>query len=143
HPRARSQSRWRCAAAPADEHPTCSLGTSIAQFLHLLLHTRPGQLRSATDFGCALWDVEFDNAVDIVRWEETLSRSLLAAIEEHEPRLRDVRVRVAIKLLPPAQGKLGQAVARRQADISVQGVVRLTHETFSYATQLHIGQLAA
>jgi predicted component of type VI protein secretion system len=127
----------------AAEHPTCSLGTSIAQVLHLLLHTRAGQLRSAADFGCAIWDVEFESTLDLPRWEEQLTRSLLAAVHQHETRLRDVSVRVSIGPAEPAGGKGTQPFARWQARISIKGMVQLTHEAFSYSTQLQIGQLAA
>lgn len=130
------------AADAPEEHPTCSLGTSIAQFLHLLLHTRPGQLRSAADFGCALWEVEFDNSFDLARWEETLTRSLLAAVHQHEPRLRDVRIRVSISTIEQPKGWAARSPARWQAHISIKGMVQLTHEAFSYTTQLQIGQLA-
>ena len=128
---------------PGHEHPTCSLGTSIAQVLHLLLHTRPGQLRSSPDFGCAIWEVEFESTLDLPRWEESLTRSLLAAVHQHEPRLRDVSIRVAIGPAELAGGRTGQPAARWQARISIKGMVRLTHEAFSYTTQLQIGQLAA
>ncbi len=132
------------AAAPAtDEHPTCSLGTSIAQVLHLLLHTRPGQLRSAPDFGCAIWDVEFESNLDLPRWEEKLTRSLLAAVHQHETRLRDVSIRVSIGPAELAVGAAAHPLARWQARISVKGMVQLTHEAFHYTTQLRIGQLAA
>lgn len=127
----------------ADEHPTCSLGTSIAQVLHLLLHTRPGQLRSAPDFGCAIWDVEFESTLDLPRWEEKLTRSLLAAVQQHEPRLREASIRVAIGPAEAVGGREASPLARWQARISVKGMVHLTHEAFSYTTQLQIGQLAA
>lgn len=127
----------------AAEHPTCSLGTSIAQVLHLLLHTRAGQLRSAADFGCAIWEVEFESTLDLPRWEEKLTRSLLAAVQQHEIRLREVSVRVAIGPATQAEGKQAQPQARWQARISIKGMVQLTHEAFSYITQLQIGQLAA
>lgn len=131
-------------AGPPDEHPTCSLGTSIAQFLHLLLHTRPGQLRSAPDFGCAIWDAEFESQLDLPRWEEKLTRSLLAAVHQHETRLRDVHLRVAISAAElPRGGPAAGPAARWQAHVSIRGMVQLTHEAFSYATQLQIGQLAA
>ena len=126
-----------------EEHPTCSLGRSIAQFLHLLLHTRPGQLRSAATFGCALWDAEFDNTLDLSRWEETMTHSLLAAVQHYEPRLRDVRIHLQISSLAQIKSPPAQLAARWQADISIKGVVVLTHEAFSYATQLYIGQLAS
>jgi len=125
----------------ADEHPTYPLGMSIAQFLHLLLHTRPGELRSSPTFGCAIWDLEFDNDTPLAKWEISLMRSLLAAVREHEPRLADVQVQV--QFAQPATADVSrQPVARQQAHISIRGVVALTGEAFRYATQLYLGQLA-
>ena len=133
----------RPAGQLAGDHPTCELGRSVAQLLYLLLHTRPGQLRSAPDFGCAVWELEFSSNVDLAHWETTLTRSLLRAVQHYEPRLRDARVRVNLSAtaLPP-----GQAIdlpARWYAQITITGEMTLTHEPFSYSTQLHIGQLSA
>jgi phage baseplate assembly protein W len=122
------------------EHPTQPLGMSIAQFLHLLLHTRPGELRSSPTFGCAIWDLEFDNDTPLAKWETLLTRSLLAAVREHEPRLTDVQVQVQFAQAATAEVSR-QPIARRQANITVRGVVALTGEAFRYATQLYLGQL--
>ncbi|OUJ74798.1 GPW/gp25 family protein [Hymenobacter crusticola] len=129
------------AARLGDEHATCSLAASIAQFLHLMLHTRPGELRSAPDFGCAIWEIEFDNDINLAGWEESLTRSLLASIRRHEPRLREVSVQVDFLAVTPQPNGPQPTAARRRANISVRGVVQLTDEAFAYATQLQLGQL--
>ena len=129
-------------AAALPEHPTYPLGTSIAQYLHLLVHTRPGELRSAPSFGCAIWDLEFDNEVNPVRWEATLTASLLAAIQEHEPRLHEVQVKISFAPLSPASLPTKLA-AQQQAQVTVTGVVALTGEAFRYSTRLYLGHLAA
>ncbi len=122
------------------EHPTCPLGTSVAQFLHLMLHTRLGELRSARNFGCAIWDIEFDNEVYLTQWEVMLSRSLQAAIEEHDTRLCEVRVRVDFDP-PDSISILPQYAVRHQANITITGVLHLTGEAFRYATCLRLGRL--
>lgn len=130
------------AAGPeaSPEHPTCSLGTSVAQFLHLMLHTRLGELRSARNFGCAIWDIEFDNEVYLGQWEMTLSRSLRAAIEEYDTRLSNVRVQVAFDP-PDTASILPQYAVRHQANITITGVLEHTGEVFRYATCLRLGRL--
>lgn len=125
------------------DHPTCELGRSVAQLLYLLLHTRPGQLRSAPDFGCAVWELEFISNVELAHWEGTLTKSLLRAVQHYEPRLRDVRVRVALSATAPPQGQAADLPARWYAQVTITGVLTLTHEPFSFSTQLHIGQLSA
>ena len=69
--------------------------------------------------------------------------TLSGASVAREHRLRDVSIRVAISAAELAGGRDGQPAARWQARISIKGMVRLTHEAFSYTTQLQIGQLAA
>lgn len=122
------------------EHPTCPLGTSVAQFLHLMLHTRPGELRSSPNFGCAIWDIEFDNEVFLAQWELTLARSLRTAIEEHDARLCNVQVRVEFDP-PDSIDTLPQFAVRHQANITITGVLQLTGENFRYATRLRLGRL--
>lgn len=132
----------RLMTAAAQEHPTFSLGASIAQFLHLLVHTRPGELRSAVSFGCAVWDIEFDNAANLARWEETLVTSLLAAIQEHEPRLHEATVKISLTK-PESGSSANRIAAQQQANIVVTGVLAFTGEAFRYSTQLYLGQFAA
>jgi len=124
-----------------DEHPTYPLGMSIAQFLHLLLHTRLGELRSSPTFGCTIWDLEFDNDTPLAKWEALLTRSLLATVREHEPRLTGVQVQVQFAQPATADGGR-QPVARQQAHITIRGLVALTGEAFRYTTQLYLGQLS-
>lgn len=128
-------------SATEQEHPTFPLGASIAQLLHLLVHTRPGELRSAPSFGCAVWDIEFDNDVNLARWEETLTRSLRAAIQEHEPRLSEAKVEITITAITAGSAPK-QMAAQQQARVTVTGVLALTGEAFRYSTLLYLGQFA-
>ncbi|TDN38649.1 hypothetical protein E4631_22275 [Hymenobacter sp. UV11] len=126
----------------AAAHPTGDLGTSVKQLLHLLLHTRLGQLRSAPDFGCAVWELEFDHAVNRLQWESTLTDSLVAAVQRYEPRLHAPSVEVELTAPAAQGGSPAPVMARWRARIRIRGILGSTQEAFAYATELHIGPLA-
>jgi phage baseplate assembly protein W len=127
--------------AEAMAHPTGDLVTSVRQFLRLLLHTRPGQLRSAPDFGCTVWDLEFAHAVNRLQWEENLADSLVATVQRHETRLHAPSVEVELAV-PSAKVSGAQPLARWGARIRISGTLGFTKEPFEYTTMLYIGQLA-
>lgn len=124
------------------EQPTCDLGASIAQYLHLLLHTRLGELRCDPTFGCSVWDVQFDNGINFYRWEEELTRSLTSVILRYENRLSNVHVEVSFQPLQQSLHDVMKTAVRQQATITVTGIVQLTDEPFRYSTQLQLGQTA-
>jgi phage baseplate assembly protein W len=124
------------------EMPTCSVGVSIAQGLHLLLHTRYGELRSDRSFGCRIWDLEFDRTISNTGWMEELCDSLEAAIRQHEPRLKAPRVTANLQKIDHQQEPLSEDF-RRLATVTVQAILIETEEPFRFSTQLHLGQLSA
>lgn len=124
------------------EIPTCGVGVSIAQLLYLLIHTRYGELRSDRSFGCRIWEVEFDRALNTGNWSDELSVSLETAIRQHEPRLKSVRV--GVNMIPVDHNSFHRQPDeyRRLVTVGVSALLAETEEPFQFSTQLHVGQLA-
>src|SRR4051812_45010857 len=74
------------------ELPRCSLRTSVAHHLHLLLTTSFGELLSDEKFGSSIWDADFDNEDHRSKHKETILQSLLTTIEQYEKRIENVRI---------------------------------------------------
>ena len=121
--------------------PTCGVGVSIAQVLHLLLHTHYGELRCDRSFGCKIWDMEFDRTVSNSHWMNQLCDSLEAAIRQHERRLKNPRVTVQLQ---PVEHRINPVPEeyQRLATVTVNATLYETEEPFRFSTQLHLGQLS-
>jgi phage baseplate assembly protein W len=124
------------------EIPTCGVGESIAQLLHLLIHTRYGELRSDRSFGCRIWEIEFDRTLTNGDWSDQLSLSLEAAIREHEPRLKNAKFTISMAVVDHNSFFRQPDEYRRLATVGVSALLAETEEPFQFYTQLHVGQLA-
>ena len=124
------------------EIPTCGVGVSIAQLLYLLIHTRYGELRSDHSFGCRIWEIEFDRTLTTGDWSDELSRSLEAAIRQHEPRLKNARVDIGMTVVDHNSFYRQPDEYRQLARVSISALLSETGEPFHFSTQLHVGQLA-
>ena len=65
----------------------CNMKDSIAQNLHLIIGTYRGESAFSPDFGCSVWDEEFNITLN-PRWKENLYESLRKAISLFEKRLQ-------------------------------------------------------
>jgi phage baseplate assembly protein W len=124
------------------EMPTCSVGVSIAQQLYLLIHTRYGELRSDRSFGCRVWEVEFERALNTGDWSDELGLSLQEAIRQHEPRLKSVQVSISSTVVDRNSFVRQPDEYRQRATVNVTALLTQTEEPFQFSTQLHVGQLA-
>lgn len=122
------------------EMPTCGVGVSIAQGIHLLLHTRYGELRSDRSYGCSVWELEFDRSVSSSHWINHLCESMEEAIQQHEPRLKNPQVTVQFQSVERGIDPIPEDYQRR-ATVTVQAILCETDEPFRFSTQLHLGQL--
>ena len=120
---------------------TCSVRQSIAHHIHLLLTTSLGEMASNEQFGCALWDTDFDSLSSRSRLKDQIVEALDEAIRVHEPRLERVRTELQLH-----QDELGSDGARRRIknrlDITVSGVLKGTNEPIVYRDHFFISPLS-
>ncbi len=118
----------------------CSLTHSIAQNLHLLISTYRGEAAYSDEFGCSLWDEEFNIQLNF-NWKETLTDSLKQAISKFEKRLQ----LQDIKVLMQEQNELlkeGNLRVRKCLHIEIKGLIRKTNEPFHFRDNVFISPLA-
>ena len=119
---------------------TCTLKHSIAQNLHLIISTYRGEAAYSDEFGCSLWDEEFNIQLNF-RWKENLCDSLKQAVLQFEKRLQLQEV----KVLMQEQNELvekGNLRVRKCLHIEIKGIIIKTNESFHFRDSIFISPLA-
>ncbi|MFD2520230.1 GPW/gp25 family protein [Emticicia soli] len=125
------------------KHEKCQLELSIAQHLHIMLTTHYRESRYDYDFGCGIWERDFELMTDN-EWLDNVRDSIITAIRKNEPRLTDVNVQVEIedfiedyKILKNLTKKV-----RKRLWIKVDAFLVLTNKPFSFNEYIFIAPIA-
>jgi phage baseplate assembly protein W len=102
---------------------TSDLEESIREFIGLIINTRPGNFRYDKEFGCHIWDQEFQ-IIKRGRFKEDVQKAVQEGIEKFEPRLKTLKVEISVR------GFEEVSQERKVVEIWVRGVVRATERTF-------------
>jgi phage baseplate assembly protein W len=125
----------------SEQHEKCSLKDSIAQHIHLIITTAFGEMQQDEQFGCSIWDCDFDNLVSNNKIREKIKLSVQQSIMKYEPRLEMVKVDVFIK-----EQELNTTINGRQVkkklDIQITAVNKVTSEKFQYQDSFFTGPLS-
>jgi len=119
----------------------CSLQESVEQHLHLLFTTSFGEFLADSNFGCGIWDNDFDNVTSDHKLKETIRLSLLNAIKDHEKRLRQVRVEITLQQKEIVTARTNATIKKR-IDINVSAVFNSTNEKFNFLDIFFVGPLS-
>ena len=124
-----------------EEHPRVSIQQSVIQHLHLLLTTAFGEFSGDEDFGCGIWDHDFDNVTSAHKLKEIIRQSLLKSIQEKEKRLTGVRVDLLI-IQEEVPENTGMHSVKKKINITVTGVLQLTNERLNFRDSFYVGPLS-
>ena len=122
------------------KHAVCTLKHSIAQNLHLVISTYRGESAYSEEFGCSLWDEEFNMQLNM-RWKENLCESLKHGIDRFEKRLQVQDIKANMEELQEWTGKENLRV-RRCLHIEIKGIIKKTNEQFHFRSMIYISPLA-
>jgi len=120
----------------------CSLAESIAHNLMLLITTKKRENRFDFDYGNAVWDIEFENAVTTVEWEALFVASMKDQIAKYEPRIHAVRVSVHIEYVTHTYATKRYSEVKKKAKIAINAKLTETGETYSFATELFLSPMS-
>lgn len=121
----------------------CSYEESIAQYLMMMITSRYGEIVSRSDFGSAIWELEFNQIVRVYEWEEKVQKSLEATIAKYENRLSDLKIDVSLTQIDTDLNySEGTTQVRKQATISVEGKIKHSGTRFMFNTQLLVSPLS-
>ena len=118
--------------------PRCSVRESIAQHLYLMLITQFGDTRYEPEFGCQVWEQDFD-AITSVNWKDTVQQSVEQSIRTYEPRLLRVRVQVEVS---DFESKKGQQRIRKRLEVRIIGFLLHTDEPLEVKISLFLAPLS-
>jgi len=118
--------------------PRCSMQDSVAQHIYLLLTSYFGESRYDADFGCQVWEQDFE-AIANVRWKDRVQQSVEKSISEFEPRLLNVRAQVAV--MDFELKGVSQRI-RRRLEITVTAMLHRTREPFTFHASMFVAPLS-
>ena|ERR1700744_117052 len=119
------------------------VGASISQFIELLIFTRFGEHRHMPDFGCEIWDLDFELIISESLWEEKLRQSLLRSVTKFERRLYGIQVEIHIKEVNKFYPLRNISEIKKQVEIVISGKVQKTGENYRFSTLLYLSPLSA
>jgi phage baseplate assembly protein W len=121
----------------------CSYEESIAQYLMMMITARYGEVVSRTDFGSAIWELEFNQLVKVYEWEDKVQKSLEDTIAMYEHRLSDLKINVSLNEVDPSLNDIHErSEVRKQASLSVEGIIKHSGTKFMFNTQLLVSPLS-
>jgi len=125
----------------AKEHPAmCGLKHSVAQHLHLIISTYQGESAFSHEYGCSLWDEEFNIQFNL-RWKDQVCESLKSAVSRFERRLDPEEINAYLEEKNERSGGIVVHL-RRRLHIEIKGVLRQTNEPFHFRDTIFISPVA-
>ncbi len=125
-----------------NELPTCDLAQSITKNLQLIIMTRFGEHRSNPEFGCEIWELDFELIISESIWEEKLRQSLLKSIASHENRLTNIDIQVNINEIERFHLLKKRPEVKKRVTIKLMAVIQKTGEPFTFDTSLFLSPLS-
>lgn len=120
----------------------CDLGESISQNIQLIITSSHGEHRYNEQFGCKIWEMDFELVMSQRLWEEKLRQSLLAGIIEFEKRIENVNIEVQISEVENFQPIHKYVAIKRKVDILVRALIAETGEKYNFHTDLYLSPVA-
>ena len=118
------------------------LGKSISNHIELIIFTRYGEHRFRSDFGCEIWDLDFELIVSESLWEEKFRKSLLKSISDYEFRIYKIEVEVRITEVENVYPLRKITEIKKKVDIIVRALIKTTGEKYFFNTALFLSPLS-
>ncbi|MCX2451691.1 GPW/gp25 family protein [Pedobacter sp. PLR] len=118
------------------------LGKSISNHIELVIFTRYGEHRYHNDFGCEIWDLDFELIVSESIWEEKFRKSLLKSITDYEFRIYNTAVEVRITEVENVYPLRKVTEIKKKVDITVRALIKTTGEKYFFNTALFLSPLS-
>jgi len=122
---------------------TQDLGASISQYLELIIFTRYGEHRYNPEFGCEIWDMDFELILSETIWEEKLRQSLLNSVRNFEKRIYDINVDVHISEVNKFYPLRNVSEIKKRVELVIKGKLNKTGENYTFSTALYLSPLSS
>jgi phage baseplate assembly protein W len=114
---------------------------SIRQNLELILTTSPGEHKFNPQFGCKIWNLDFERVESRGIWEENFIKFILDAVKQYETRICDVEVSVVFADAKREDLLMKAVFIKTKANIRIKSRLKEGGERFSFSYSLFLGPL--
>ena len=108
----------------------------------MLICTRKGELHSDPNFGCAIWDLQFEQIIDQRKWEKQVKKSIKEGVERYEKRISEVQVSITLTEVEYIYPFKLYPEIKKQAQIQVCGNLVHSGEPYKFSTKLYVSPLS-
>ena len=114
-----------------------NLKNSISQYIRLIISTHFGEFESDKDFGCLIWEDEFNLNSNHMAYKESLKLFLKDLIGKYENRLKNINVDIDF-LQVIKENSENRKVIRTRVDINILASIALTNAGFNLLHSFYI-----
>ncbi len=122
----------------------CSQEESIAWHIRLLITTSFGECAFDPEFGCEIWEHEFEHAQVSRIWIDKMAVQMKSMLERYEKRLQKVDVKATVTEEELRTESDGRSLVRVQKSlrIHVTGHIASTNEPFYFKDKIFLSPFA-
>lgn len=119
----------------------CNELESIDQHIELLLTTCPGEHKFNKNYGCHIWDMDFERVVARQKWEDDFKNHIDEAIRRFEPRLKDVAINIQIMEVSREDQILKTTAIKKKVIVWINAMTVLANNRCQFKYTLYLGPL--
>ncbi|MFV0329219.1 MAG: GPW/gp25 family protein [Dysgonomonas sp.] len=123
--------------------PMCNEPESIDQHIELLLTTCPGEHKFNKNYGCHIWDMDFERVVSRQKWEDDFKSHIETAVLKFEPRLKDIIVTIQITEVVREDQILKTTAIKKKVVVLINGMIVSTGNRCEFKYNLYLGPLTS
>lgn len=121
----------------------CTEIESIDQHIELLLTTYPGEHRFDANYGCRIWELDFENIASSELWEEQFREYVYDSISRYEKRIANIELDIELKEVVKEDRSNYSVTVRKRADIYVKARMLSIDEQIRLGYTLYLGPLSS
>lgn len=126
-----------------DRSKMCSEWESVYSYLELLLTTCPGEHKFDKNWGCKIWERDFELITSATLWESQCATIIIEMIKNYEHRLEEVAVNVKIIEISKIDNDILPKTVKRKMKIKIHAVFTSTGEECDFEYNLYLGPIGS
>lgn len=124
------------------EMAMCSEQEAIDQNIELLITTCPGEHKFNKNWGCRIWDMDFELVYSRKEWEDDFTAYILKAVQSFEQRLKDVVVSIQVLEVAREDLVMKTTAIKKKVMVYINGIMVSTGERCGFKYALFLGPLS-
>jgi phage baseplate assembly protein W len=118
-----------------------SLFNSIAQNVNLIITSKFGSHRFNANYGCIIWNKDFEILEKNMKWEEEISNSIKDSILHNETRIEQVRLNTTFAEVLQESAVSKVKAIKKVINIEIRGVIKQGGQEFVYRKSLFVSPI--